>query len=192
MSIIIENLTKSYGDKTVLKDFSARIPHGQITVIMGPSGCGKTTLLNLLLGFLTPDSGHITGLPEKKAAVFQEDRLCQDFSALSNVKLVMEKGQQEKAKELLRALGLGDVLDKPAGTLSGGMQRRVAIARALAYDAQLIILDEAFKGLDEETKATVMETVKDYTHGKTVVAVTHDPEEAARLGGNLIQMEVLV
>lgn len=189
MSIEITNLTKTYDGKTVLKDFSASIPERSVTVIMGPSGCGKTTLLRILLGFVSPDSGRVTGLPEKRGAVFQEDRLCQDFSALSNVTLVMQEKNIPLAKSLLKELGLGADMDKPVRTLSGGMQRRVAIARALAFDAPLLILDEAFKGLDETTRAGVMETVLRHSSGKTLIAVTHDPEEARFFRGNLIKME---
>ena len=188
MYITIENLNKAYGEKQVLRDFSARFPLGETSVIMGPSGCGKTTLLNILLGFLSPDSGKIENLSKKISAVFQEDRLCEDFSALSNVSMVLTK-KSDKPAELLTKLGLGEELHKPVRSLSGGMKRRVAIARALSYDGDLLILDEPFKGLDEETRKTVMEIVRRETAGKTVIAVTHDPEEAAFLSHNIIRME---
>lgn len=188
MHITIDKLNKAYGDKQVLRDFSLNIPLGETTVIMGPSGCGKTTLLNILLGFLTPDSGKIQHLPEKISAVFQEDRLCEDFSALSNVSMVLQEKSQKPA-ELLKKLGLGAELHKPVRTLSGGMKRRVAIARALCYDGDLLILDEAFKGLDEETRQAVLDVVRRETVGKTVIAVTHDPEEARFLSENIIRME---
>lgn len=183
------HLNKTYGEKTVLKDFSARIPEGQVTVLMGASGCGKTTLLRILMGLEAPDEGTLSGVPEKIAAVFQEDRLCPDFTALSNVRLVMEKPDPALAQSLLKELGLDAAMEKPVRTLSGGMQRRVAIARALAYDAPLVILDEAFKGLDQDTRDTVLATVLRHTAGKTLIAVTHDPQEAQTLGGQLIEME---
>lgn len=183
------HLNKTYGEKTVLKDFSARIPEGQVTVLMGASGCGKTTLLRILMGLEAPDEGTLSGVPEKIAAVFQEDRLCPDFTALSNVRLVMEKPDPTLAQSLLKELGLDAAMEKPIRTLSGGMQRRVAIARALAYDAPLVILDEAFKGLDQDTRDTVLATVLRHTAGKTLIAVTHDPQEAQTLGGQLIEME---
>lgn len=188
MYITIDKLNKAYGDKQVLRDFSAKIPMGKTTVIMGPSGCGKTTLLNILLGFLSSDGGVIKNLPERVSAVFQEDRLCEDFSALSNVSMVLTE-KSEKSAELLTKLGLGSEFQKPVRTLSGGMKRRVAIARALCYEGDLLILDEAFKGLDEETRKTVMEVVRRETAGKTVIAVTHDPEEASFLSDNIIRME---
>ena len=73
--IVLRGITKRFGDKVVLEDLNARFLKGQTSCIMGPSGCGKTTLLQLLMGFLTPDEGTITGVPKKKSAVFQEDRL---------------------------------------------------------------------------------------------------------------------
>lgn len=188
MYITIDKLNKAYGEKQVLRDFSARLPMGETTVIMGPSGCGKTTLLNILLGFQSPDSGTIENLPDRVSAVFQEDRLCEDFSALSNVSMVLTEKSPRPA-ELLAALGLEQELKKPVRTLSGGMKRRVSIARALCYDGDLLILDEAFKGLDEDTRKAVMEVVRRETAGKTVIAVTHDPEEAQFLSDNIIKME---
>lgn len=190
MDIILEKLNKSYGDKVVLRDFSLRIPQGETTVIMGPSGCGKTTLLNILMGFLKPDSGEITGLPGRIAAVFQEDRLCEDFSALSNVAMVLSGKSHEPAR-ILGLLGLGEEMKTPVKALSGGMKRRAAIARALCYGGELLVLDEPFKGLDEDTRRVVMEVVASETKGRTVIAVTHDPEEAAFLSENIIRMEVI-
>lgn len=190
MDIVITKLNKAYGEKQVLRDFSARFPQGETTVIMGPSGCGKTTLLSILMGFLAPDSGEITGLPEIISAVFQEDRLCEDFSALSNVSMVLGKKSPEPER-ILGLLGLGEELKTPVRALSGGMKRRVAIARALCHGGSLLILDEPFKGLDGETRKTVMEVVRRETQGRTVIAVTHDPEEAAFLSDNIIRMEVI-
>jgi len=79
--IVIKSLTKSFGDKAVLSDFSAVIPGGKATCLMGPSGAGKTTLVNIILGLVKPDGGSISGVPEKISAVFQEDRLCEGFTA---------------------------------------------------------------------------------------------------------------
>ena len=89
---------------------------------------------------------------------------------------------------LLTDLGLGDALTKPVRELSGGMQRRVAIARSLLMPADLYLMDEPFKGLDEDTRRTVMDLVLDRTRGKTLLAITHDPEEASYLGGRVIRM----
>ena len=189
MAIVINDLTKSYGDKLALPPFSCTLEEGEIVCLLGQSGCGKTTLLRLLLGLETPTGGTVTGLPDRISAVFQEDRLCPSFSAVTNAALALgSRVSRTEITALLTELGLGDALQKPVRELSGGMQRRVAITRCLLMDADLYLMDEPFKGLDEDTRRTVMDTVLARTRGKTVLVVTHDPEEAAYLGGRVIRM----
>ena len=189
MAIVIDNLTKSYGSKLALPPFSCTLAAGERVCLLGQSGCGKTTLLRLLLGLESPTGGTVTGLPDRISAVFQEDRLCPSFSAVTNLSLALGR-QVPKAEivALLTELGLGDALAKPVRELSGGMQRRVAIARSLLMNADLFLMDEPFKGLDEDTRRAVMDTVLVRTEGKTLLVVTHDPEEAAYLGGRVIRM----
>lgn len=182
--IQIKNLFKAFENKPVLQDFSLTLPAGQCTAVMGPSGCGKTTLINILLGLIPKDKGEIENLPEKIGAVFQENRLCEDFTALKNVELVNCE-HPERARDLLIGMGLEDSLLKPVSSLSGGMKRRVAIARALHYDAPFLIMDEPFKGLDEETKEKVMQLVRRETAGKTLLLITHDEQEARQFGQTL-------
>lgn len=187
--LTIRNVTKSFGEKAVLRGVSMTVQAGETVSIMGPSGCGKTTLLNLIAGLIQPDGGKILGVPQRISAVFQEDRLCEAFTAVSNLRLVTGRHVPDA---LLRAhlerLGLADDADRPVRELSGGMKRRVAIARAVVYGGELFLLDEAFKGLDDRTKELAMDYVRSETAGKTVVSVTHDRAEAERLGGRLIQM----
>jgi NitT/TauT family transport system ATP-binding protein len=190
MDIQICGLNKSFGEKQVLRNFSTRFPQGRISCVMGSSGCGKTTLLNILLGLERQDSGEITGLPERISAVFQEDRLCEPFSAQANLRLVTGKRVPGKTLHAhLRTLGLDGSLDLPVCELSGGMRRRVSIARAILYDAQLILLDEPFKGLDEATKLITMDYVRAHSAGRTLVFVTHDAAEAEYLAENIIRMQ---
>lgn len=190
--IIIKDLCKSFGEKKVLEGFSATFPAGSASCIMAPSGAGKTTLLSIMQGFTAPDSGSITGNDVKMSAVFQEDRLCEDFGAVSNVRFSCGSGKNKKSKEkivaCLESLGLGDSLDKPVREFSGGMKRRVAIARALMADYELLFLDEPFKGLDGEMRASVAGYIRTAAAGKTVIAVSHDETEAELLGATIIIM----
>ena len=186
--LILENICKTYGEKTVLQDVSFVFPGGRRTCIMGPSGCGKTTLLRIILGLETPDAGTMTGRPERLSAVFQENRLFEDFSALSNVAAVCSREDKGKIEEHLTALGLGDSLTKPVRTLSGGMKRRVAIARAVLAPGELMILDEPFTGLDKDTKAVVLEYLKTHPQGRTLILVTHDPAERDALAHQVLDM----
>ncbi|MFQ8983223.1 MAG: ATP-binding cassette domain-containing protein [Evtepia sp.] len=112
--LILEQVTKGFGDHVVLREFSARFPGGQCTCIMGPSGCGKTTLLRLILGLEQPDSGRILGQTFPMAAVFQENRLFEDFSALSNVTAVCPRERRSEAAQHLIALGLGRAFTPPS------------------------------------------------------------------------------
>ena len=186
--LILTNITKAYGEKVVLDGFSHAFPAGKRTCIMGPSGCGKTTLLRIVLGLETPDGGTITGRPERVSAVFQENRLFEDFSALSNLAAVCHHGDKEVMTDHLTELGLGDSLHKPVRTLSGGMKRRVAIARAVLAPGDLVVLDEPFTGLDKDTKEVVVNYLKHHTRGRTLIIVTHDPAERDALADEVLDM----
>lgn len=182
MSILIQNLQKAYGEHPVLSGLDLELKEGLCHVIMGPSGCGKTTLLRILMGLEKPDGGTIQNLPSRISAVFQEDRLCEDFSAVENVSLVLPGHfSMEKIRENLRAIGLTGDLAQPVSEYSGGMKRRVAIVRAVLADADLLFLDEPFKGLDSNTRDLALHYVQSHTRGKTLLVVTHDETEARML-----------
>ncbi len=183
--ICIKNVYKSYDGKKVLDGVSLEIPEGRSICLMGPSGCGKTTLLNVLLGLEAADGGSISGVPERTAVVFQEDRLFEDFTVLSNVKAVSDR---ETALKLVKALGLAGSEKKPVRELSGGMKRRAAIARCIAFNGDFVVMDEPFKGLDEGTKAKVLALVRSALSGKTALVVTHDAEEAKALSAEVVTM----
>ena len=180
--ITLKNISKAFGEKSVLTDLNAVFEYGKITVIMGESGCGKTTLINIIMGLEKPDSGDISGIPEKISAVFQEDCLSEDFSAISNLRAVVGKRvSKSDISELLISFGLTEKdICSPVNQLSGGMKRRVAIARALIAESGLIVMDEPFKGLDEETREKVASIVEQNVRntGRTLILITHDAEEA--------------
>ena len=174
MNINISNLTKKYGKKEIFKNFSLEIEAGKVTALMGKSGFGKTTLIRILMGLEKYDKGKITGLENQKiSTVFQEDRLCENLSAITNISIVCEKESQ----------------NKPVKTLSGGMKRRVAIIRCIMAKSDIIIFDEPLKGLDEITKKNVIRYLKEKIRGKTVIIVTHDIEEARQLDGTIVNLE---
>ena len=191
MSLIeIKNLTKSFGTHVVLDHLSLSLPLGETTCIMGPSGSGKTTLIHILAGLQPYGSGEILGVPSRIGFVFQEDRLSESYSVLANIRLVTGRSvPEETIRAHLDALGIGDTAALPVRKLSGGMKRRAAIARAVLFRPELLILDEPFKGLDAAMRQTAMDYIKAQLIGKTVLCVTHDPDEAAYLGGNLVRLE---
>lgn len=189
MDIYVKNLTKSFGGNMVLGGINITIPEKERTCIMGPSGCGKTTLLNILMGLIVPDEGSVEGVPRMKSAVFQEDRLCEDFDAVSNVRLVCGKrADNRQIQSHFESIGLSlkDDMAKPVSEFSGGMRRRVAIVRAVMAKSEILFLDEPFKGLDGDTKMATIEYVKQHTKNKTVIMVTHDPKEVEAFGGRLL------
>lgn len=189
MDIIISKLTKSFGQNKAIDKFDAVIKQGERTFIMGPSGCGKTTLINIMMGLTPYDSGTIKGIPELKSVVFQEDRVCESFNAVLNVRLVCNKEMKnEEIISHLERIGLKDHISKPVIELSGGMRRRVAIVRAILAKSEILFLDEPFKGLDSKTKQNVMQYLKENTENKTTVIVTHDIEDVKKLGGDVINM----
>lgn len=186
--IRLSDISKRFDEKQVLSGVSLQLDRG-ITCLMGASGAGKTTLLRILTGLETPDSGSISGLPQRIAMAFQEDRLTEGMTVRGNLKLALGKRyQSSEVENMLCKLQLPAVLSQPVSALSGGMKRRVALCRALLFDAELLILDEPFKGLDEDTKHAVMDVIKAYCQGKTALIVTHDESEARYLGAKIIRL----
>lgn len=186
MELRVEDLRKSYGGAAVLQSVSFTAEIG-LTRVTGSSGIGKTTLLRILLGLETADSGEITGLSGKRlAAVFQEDRLLDFMTPVDNIRLPEPKLERAVILREMAAMGLTGCENQPVRELSGGMRRRVAILRALLCGADVIALDEPFKGLDEATRARVIDETKRLCRGKTVLMVTHEAAEAERMGAKIV------
>lgn len=185
MSIIIAHLEKRFGTRTVLKDLNLQVD-GPL-VLMGPSGCGKTTLLRILMGLETADGGTVTGVGTI-GAVFQENRLCPQLTAVGNI--VLTGGDSGTAERELRALGFGDKdLALPSIRLSGGQKRRAALLRALLCpQAQTLLLDEPFTGMDAELVAQAAAAICRLTAERDTVLVTHDAAAAALLGWPVVQL----
>ena len=192
MDIVIENLSKAYDGQKVLDNLSVTFPEKTFTCLMGKSGAGKTTLLSILMGLEKADVGFVTGLDDKKiSVVFQENRLCNNLTALLNIKMVIDKESgipDAKLLEYLRRIGLGEDVKKPVQEYSGGMKRRVAILRALLADFDLLIMDEPLKGLDDATKMDVINLIIELTKEKTVIMTTHDDSEADVFNAQIISL----
>lgn len=189
--IRLRGVSKRFGGQVVLDGLDLDLPDRTITAVMGPNGCGKTTLARLLLGLAAPDAGTIEGLGgRRRAAAFQEDRLCEQLTAVGNVRLVLDRHVTAAAvADELRSLGLDDeTLAKPVRDLSGGQRRRVAIARAVMAGADLTVLDEPFKGLDTAAKARVMAYVRDRCADRTTLLITHDRAEAEWFGATVVEL----
>ncbi len=192
--IEIQELCKSYGEKKVLNRVTFTLEPGTVTAVMAASGVGKTTLLRILMGLEKPDSGRILGLDGLRlAAVFQEDRLCENLSPLSNVRLVTGNAVgREEILHGLKAVGLENCVSQPVRELSGGQRRRAALVRALCPPWDLLLLDEPFKGLDHKTRQMVMEYVRKCLLSRPesyTVLVTHDREEAEYLAEQVFFLE---
>ena len=202
--LTIQHLTKAYGSVPVWNDVSLELSSGRSYCLMGPSGCGKTTFLRILLGLEQADSGSIlvtypgqstsitlaaSPLCGAMSAVFQEDRLCEEFSPLHNVMLTADRhlNRRQVYGELCRLLPEESVL-RPVSTLSGGMKRRVAILRAMLAPSSAILMDEPFTGLDEENRARCQALLRRAGEEKPVLLVTHDPADAQALDAAVVKL----
>lgn len=181
--IILTEITKNYGGAVALPPFSAVFPGGKVSAVMGRSGSGKTTLLRIIAGLDVPSSGKLDMPDGKVAVVFQDDLLIGTFTPEKNIAYAVGKSAaMGEIRDHLIELGLGGDAGKKCDALSGGMRRRVAIARAVLAKPDILLLDEPFKGLDEATRAITIAYVLRHTAGKTVILVTHDKDEACKMG----------
>jgi len=187
----VEGVSKSFGEKKLFDSISMTLTPEKPMALMGNSGIGKTTLLRIVLGRETPDTGRVirgagvTGV----AVVFQENRLFEHISVERNLYAVCRsKAQAEAVEPLLKRLGLYDCRKQRTSCLSGGMKRRLAIGRALLFEAEVLLLDEPFQGLDAETKSAVIQLVKQKMQGKSVLLITHDETEGVHLGCQILRI----
>lgn len=188
-TIQMSHINKTFGDLPVLKDFCLTMNRGQRYLLMAPSGAGKTTLLRILTGLDNADSGTVAGMPVHAGMVFQEDRLCEEYDAVCNIMLGMNKLNMDRTQtvdyvrsEAAKILP-GDCLTKPVKELSGGMRRRVALLRAVLSASGPLILDEPFAGLDEENRIRSAAYIMDRLEGRTLVVTTHREDDMKLLRG---------
>ena len=190
--LTIEHLTKQFGEKTLFRDLCLTVDGP--AVLWAPSGWGKTTLLRILMGLDTPTAGRVWGVG-RAAAVFQEDRLCPQLTALQNVTLVLpgsEKQYKEQIEMDFQQLGMDTAaLALPAARLSGGQKRRTALLRALWAPSDTLLLDEPFTGMDPELVSHAAAAVVRLAARRDTVLVTHDEHAADLLGWPVVRLETV-
>ena len=204
MEAIIEvrNIAKTYDSGVeALRDITLALPRGELSTFLGPSGCGKTTLLKIIAGLISPTDGEVwvkgnkvSGPGPERAFVFQDFALLPWASVLRNVAFGLElrgvpKGKREEiARKYITEVGLSSFESRYPHQLSGGMKQRVGLARALAIDADIVLMDEPFSSVDEQTRRKFQEELLDLLkiNQKTVIFVTHSIEEAAYLSDQIV------
>lgn len=185
----LKSIYKSFGENEVLHDINIVIPKSGRVLISAPSGSGKTTLLRIVMGLEKPDSGEIINRPRHQAAVFQEDRLPEEFTPVNCVKMTAAHGvTKDSIRRHLAMVGLEGHCDKPVSQLSGGMCRRVAIVRAVLSGADTVYFDEPFTGLDGDTKMQVIKYILTNCEGRTLIFVSHCPDDAGLLNAKEIRI----
>ena len=204
--IRFENIVKSFGSNTVLKDINLEVEKGQLVTLLGPSGCGKSTLLRCLSGFETVTSGKvylddkdITDVNPKDrdiGMVFQQFELFENKNVLQNCmigqELVLKRSKAEAKKialENLKTVGMDPYVDAKPRQLSGGQKQRVVIARAISMNPEILLFDEPTSALDPEMVGEVLETMKKLAKtGLTMIVVTHEMAFAKEVSDQVLFM----
>src|SRR5687767_141609 len=207
MSISIHNVTKTFGEAKALDNVSLEIPGGELVALLGPSGCGKTTLLRIIAGLETADSGRIDYHGEDMTSVaagerqvgfvFQHYALFRHMTVFDNIGFGLEvRGRptdfiRDKVMSLLKLVRLENMGDRYPSQLSGGQRQRIALARALAIEPKVLLLDEPFGALDAKVRQELRQWLRrlhDELH-TTSVFVTHDQEEALEVADRVVVMD---
>lgn len=207
MYLELKNISKSFGEKAVVKDLSLSLPKGELLCLLGASGCGKTTTLKMISGFLKTDKGQIlvdgqditTLAPEKRpvSTVFQSYALFPHMSVLENViyglkfRGIRKKEAREMGMEYLKIVDMEEYAGSSIGEISGGQQQRVALVRSLITKPKVLLLDEPLSNLDAKLRVKMREEIREIQkkYEITMVFVTHDQEEAMVLGDQIAIMD---
>jgi zinc/manganese transport system ATP-binding protein len=192
-ALVVRDLVAGHG-RPALHGINARIPRARVTAVLGPNGAGKSTLLDVLAGVLAPSSGGVERIVGRSPAYVVQRSAAPDTLPIT-VRATVAMGRwasrgpwrrltgRDRAvvEDCMRRVGVQDLADRPLGRLSGGQRQRVLVAQGLAQESDLLLLDEPASGLDQQARARIDEVLAGVAgDGVTVVAVTHDPEAAAR------------
>ena len=205
--LVIENITKNYDKKNVLDNISFSVKKGEFLSILGSSGCGKTTLLRIIMGIETADSGKIikdgeditSFLPSKRkmGMVFQNYALFPNMTAYKNIAYALKCQRvpkdeiKKRVDEVVKIVGLEEHINKKPANLSGGQQQRVALARTFVLNPDIILFDEPMSALDADIKMSLRQEIKDLQKKLdiTMIYITHDQEEAFALSNRIMVMK---
>ena len=206
MRVVLDHITKKFGDFTAVSEFSAVLEDGELVSLLGPSGCGKSTLLNMLSGIQPVSGGKIffddldvTAMPPEKRGiglVFQNYALYPHMTVMGNICFPLEtqkvpKAERiERANEIAKLVHVDMLMNRKPSELSGGQQQRVAIARALVKNPRLLLLDEPLSNLDARLRLEMREEIRRIQQrtGVTTIFVTHDQEEALSISDRIVLM----
>ena len=196
--LLLNGVTKRYGDNTILNELDLHIPSGQFVAVVGRSGGGKSTLLRLLAGLEKPNAGELLAGATPLAAIqddtrmmFQDARLLPWKTVIDNVGLGLNGAWRDAALQALASVGLESRAQEWPAALSGGQKQRVALARALIHRPRLLLLDEPLGALDALTRLEMQELIVSLwqEHGFTVLLVTHDVSEAVAMADRVLLIE---
>ena len=188
-NIIVKNLTKYYDEELIFNKYNCEFKTNEYNIIMGSSGIGKTTLLHILMGIDNDYTGQIINIPKSISPIFQENRLLEDFTVYTNLKIVNDSIKEDEIDVELSRMGLEGIEKKKIRELSGGMKRRITILRAIMKNSEIYIFDEPFKELDESTYYIILKYIEEKLTNKTVILSTHRKEEIEFFNGNLISIK---
>lgn len=190
--VVIHDLSLQFGEQSIFHQFHFSLPDGCFTSLLGASGVGKSTLLRIIAGLETNFMGKLCLAPDTTLAYMaQQDALYPWLSVLDNVQLSAHLSgkrsaqTQRRALDLLAKVKMSEHLHKKPYELSGGQRQRVALARTLMSDADLVLMDEPFSALDAVTRHELQALAYELLYGKTVLLITHDPQEAIRLSDDI-------